>query len=225
MANHPIFAPTFYGDLKRVRTILKAEPSAIAVRSAKNLTPLHAAASRGKHKVARLLLDNGADVTGPTGRHEWTPLVYAAYRGHYDAACVLIEYGAGVTAKDGNPIHFAGQRKHKELCRLLVQHGAVDNLVRSKDTNVIDLFRAAYSYDSEAVDRILSEHPKLVNRKDKLGRTPMHEACTNGDVRTVRTLLKHGGDPDLADRNGQTSRDRAVAHNQRAIVKIFESER
>ena len=120
MPNHPIFAPVFHGEVAKVRKLLKADNSLITVRDAKDLTPLHVAASRGQAAVAQLLLDYGAEVHGPSSADTWTPLVFAAYRGHFDVAKVLVENGAGVTAADGDPIHYAGQRKHKEICLSLI---------------------------------------------------------------------------------------------------------
>lgn len=221
MANHPIFAPTFHGNLAAVKKLLEEDSALITVRDAKKLTPLHVAASRGQYNVAQLLIDYGADVQGPTDNGEWTPLVFASYRGHYEMAKVLIENGAGVTAADGNPIHYSGQRKHKDICRLLVEHGAIDNLIDTGDADIIDLFRSAYSYDSESVIEILDRRPELVDFKDKHGRTPLHEACTQGDMKTVGALLKYGADVTIRDANGQTPADRAEAHNQYAVTKLL----
>ena len=220
VANHPIFAPTFHGDTAKVKKLLDDDATLIAVRDAKNLTPLHVAASRGQSAVAQLLIDRGADVTGPTDEGDWTPLVFAVYRGHVEVAKVLIENGAGVTAEDGNPIHFSGQRKHKDVCRLLVEHGAIDGLIES---DVLNLFRAAYSYDSDSVKEILSRRPELVDHTDRNGRTALHEACTHGDTKTVRALLKCGANATTKDKNGQTPAGRAAAHNQKAVSKILET--
>ena len=222
MANHPIFAPTFHGAVAAVRKLLEEDATLIAVRDAKNLTPLHVAASRGQSAVAQLLIDHGADVHGRGEDSVWTPLVFAAYRGHFEVAKVLIENGAGVTADEGNPIHYSGQRKHKGICRLLVEHGAIDDLIESDDSDVLNLFRAAYSYDSETVKEILARRPELVDCRDKDGRTALHEACTHGDTKTVRALLKCGADVTIKDTNGQTPADRAAAHNQHAVTKILD---
>ncbi len=222
MANHPIFAPTFHGFVNAVKKLLEGDATLVTVRDAKNLTPLHVAASRGQSAVAQLLLDYGADIHGPTDDGEWTRLVFAAYRGHADVAKVLIENGAGVTASDGNPIHYSGQRKHKDICRLLVEHGAIDDLLDSDDADVLNLFRAAYSYDSHAVKEILVRRPELVDCKDKDGRTALHEACTHGDTKTVREFLKCGADVTIRDVNGQTPAERAAAHNQHAVTKLLD---
>ncbi len=221
MANHPIFAPTFHGDVAAVKKLLEEDATLIAARDAKNLTPLHVAASRGQSDVAQLLIDCGADVHGPTDDDEWTPLVFAAYRGHADVAKVLIENGAGVTVDDGNPIHYSGQRKHKDICRMLVEYGAIDDLIDSDDSDVLKLFRAAYSYDSNSVSKILTRRPELVDCTDKNGRTALHEACTHGDTRTVRELLHFGADVKIRDNNGQAPADRAAAHKQHAVTKLL----
>ena len=222
MANHPIFAPTFHGDVTKVRSLLGDDPSLVSVRDAKNLTPLHVAASRGQHEVIQLLLDHGADISGPTQKNDWTPIVFASYRGHLDAVRVLIENGADVTRKAGDPIHFAGQRKHKEICRLLAAHGAIDDRMVSNDPILRALFRAAYSYDASRVGEILSTHPELISAKDDQGRTLLHEVCAHGDTFTARVLLKNGIDPALEDANGQTALDRARAHRQHAVVRLLD---
>jgi len=225
MANHPIFAPTFHGDVAAVRKLLKSDATLIAVRDAKNLTPLQVAASRGQSKVAQLLIDYGADIHGPSEDGDWTPLVFAAYRGHTEVARVLIENGAGVTAGDGNPIHYPGQRKHKDICRLLVEHGAIDDLIDSEDPDVLKLFRAAYSYAPDSVHDILSRRPEIVDFQDKHGRTALHEACTQGDTKTVRVLLKCDADAMIRDDNGQSPADRASAHRQHAVTRVLEKHR
>jgi ankyrin repeat protein len=138
---------------------------------------------------------------------------------------VLIENGAGVTAADGNPIHYAGQRKHKEICRLLVSHGAIDDIVDSDDGRVRELFRASYRFDADAVEAILVEHPDLVDYRDVNGRTPLHEACTHGDTKTVRVLMRHGAETTAKDNNKQTPADRAASHRQRAVTKILDKHR
>lgn len=221
MANHPIFHPTFHGDLAKVKTLLKKDPELINIRDAKGLTPLHVASSRGMHRVIHLLVEKGADVTGSNSADIWPPLVFACYRGHLQAAQALIECGAGTTEEHGNPIHFAGQRKHREICRLLVKSGAIDDLIPSGNPSALKLFRHAYSYEHEKVERILRAEPELVHLRDCHLRTPLHEACTHGDIRTVRVLLKFGVDLKAKDDRGQTAADRATAHRQHSIVKAL----
>lgn len=222
MASHPIFAAAFHGDVSKVRRLVTEDPTAIGIRNAVNLTPLHVAASRGQADVIDELIAAGADASGPSDSDEWTPLVWASYRGHLAAVESLIVHGADTGSTGGNPIHFAGQRKHKDVCRALVEAGAVDELLPRKNRDKLALIRAAYSYDHATVDAILTENPKLAAMTDRNGRTLLHEVCTHGDTRTARVLLKHGCPTDVRDRQRQTPLDRATSHNQRAIVKLLE---
>ena len=63
--------------------------------------PLHLASEEGYSKVARLLLEHGADVTAQTNCW-WTPLHLASRWGNEDVARLLLEHGADMTAKDKN---------------------------------------------------------------------------------------------------------------------------
>ena len=224
MANHPIFARAFHGDIDAVRTLLDQDQALVSIRNAKNLTPLHVAASRGQHRIVQLLLAYGADVNGLSLDGTWTPIVFAAYRGHLDTVSILIENGAGIRSSEGNPIHYAGQRKHKDICRLLVQHGAVDDRLTTTDIDFLQLYRAANSYDFNGANQILSRRPEISDFQDIEGQTPLHAACRNGDIRTVRILLKHGADAAVRDRNKQRPIDQALAHRQHAVVKLLEKQ-
>lgn len=221
MPNPPIFYPVFHGDLAAVRQLLDKDPDAIQSRDAKNLTPLHVAASRGQHEVVQLLIDRGATVDGDSAPEDWTPIVWASYRGHVDAVRVLLGNGAAPGQAGGNPIHFAGQRRHRETCRLLADHGAIDELIEMNDADAIELWRAAYSFQSAVVSEVLERKPRLIDSKDRNGRTLLHEVGTHGDTKTARILLKHEIDLNHRDKFGDTALDRAAKHRKQSIVKLL----
>ncbi|MBD3287305.1 hypothetical protein GF337_00740 [candidate division KSB1 bacterium] len=56
------------------------------------VTPLHSAAHNGHAKLARLLIDNGADVNTKTDKGQ-TPLQIARERNQSETAAVLEEFG------------------------------------------------------------------------------------------------------------------------------------
>ena len=89
-------------------------------------SPLHRAASRGNHKVARLLIDHGADLNAP-GRHG-TILQQAVMKENPDEEMVelLLENGAKRQEYNfGNTeLHLAALHGHANLVRTLVRHGA-----------------------------------------------------------------------------------------------------
>ena len=95
-------------------------------------------------------------------------------------------------------------------------------MIDSNDDDVVQLFRAAYSYDPDTVEQVLTRRGELIDHRDKNGRTPLHEACTNGDTKTVRVLLRFGAKVDVQDKTDQTPVDRAATHRQHAVTKILE---
>jgi len=59
----------------------------------RGFTPLHMAAKFGKFKVARLLLDKGADANAE-GKYKLTPLHVATHYGNTDVALLLLDRDA-----------------------------------------------------------------------------------------------------------------------------------
>ena len=61
---HPIFALILCGNLVEVATLIKHDPQAIRVKHNKwfNASPLIYASSKGRIKICKLLLNNGASV-------------------------------------------------------------------------------------------------------------------------------------------------------------------
>ena len=64
------------------------------------LTPLHRASLRGDKKVARTVLEHGADVTTRDKNHGSTLLHQASSIGRLEVAEILLDYGADPTAQD-----------------------------------------------------------------------------------------------------------------------------
>lgn len=98
-------------------------------------TPLHCAAMNGHDVVARLLIENGAEVSAATFVGV-TPLRHAVQNGHEAVFELLISNGANVSAAatspwhDANlyagstPLHCAALHGHYVMARLLIENGA-----------------------------------------------------------------------------------------------------
>jgi ankyrin repeat protein len=128
---------------------------------------------------------------------QWASRLFASYRRHVDMVRALLEAGVGVAEADGNAIHFTGQHRHKEICKLLGEHGAVGDVFERENAAVLSLYFAGYSSDHEIREKLLIEKAKLALKKGGNGLTACHEACTQGDSETVKVLLKHGANPPL----------------------------
>ena len=104
------------------------------------LTPLHWAAKSGDLKVAKLLMDHGADpnaydkYSGPIGSASISGTILQVainYGPNEDMAKLLVERGAKLNKKDpsGNTeLHLAAMKGYAGLAQLLVEHGADVNI-------------------------------------------------------------------------------------------------
>lgn len=93
------------------------------------LAPLYYAALGGHPGMARLLLEDGADVDAADVLDGCTPLMQAAERGDIDMVVLLLKHGANVNAYDNNGdrvIHYAIKNNKKDIEEKLRECGARD---------------------------------------------------------------------------------------------------
>jgi hypothetical protein len=98
-------------------------------------TPLHWAAYNGHIEIARLLLQNGADVN-VRDDDGWTPLLLAAWNGHVDILHLLVENGADLEAQSshgGRALHSAAYRGNLPFIQELISRYHVDINARLND--------------------------------------------------------------------------------------------
>ncbi len=86
---------------------------------------LHWAARLGLTEMARLLIDNGADVN-IRNDEGYTPLHWAAGEGQKELVVILIVHGADVNAhnkRGWTPLRWAEAQSQKEIARILMAAG------------------------------------------------------------------------------------------------------
>lgn len=137
-------------------------------------TPLHIAAREGFLKVAKLLLDNGAEVNAKDGS-EAQPLHRACEEGHEELVKALCEHkDTDVTQKDEDgwyPIHLAiWARLEADTIQLLL------------------------GSDNKCIDE----------KARGAGWTPLNMAVYRGYAKLASTLLEHGANPAIQDADGWT---------------------
>jgi len=86
-----------------------------------------------------------------------------------------------------------------------------------KATNFTPLMIACLSNDLEEVDKILSNDPQTINKKNSTQWTALHIACRNSttwcSIELVRKLLNAGADPNLKNNEGWTPLHLAVCYS------------
>ncbi|KAL8708801.1 MAG: hypothetical protein Q9220_006362 [cf. Caloplaca sp. 1 TL-2023] len=164
-------------------------------------TPLHWACDKGHEETARLLIENGADVSAKncTGR---TPLQEAIMRHKTGIAKLLLEKGASVDTHDDEgwtPLHQAANSGMVEMIRILLDKGC-DIEAKTFDSTIwgINRFRRAtplFLASGEGHERAAST---LVERganprcRNNIGEMPIHLACWRGCASVVRLMLDSG---------------------------------
>ena len=102
------------------------EPN-VARSSNSLLPPLYYASMAGLYKIARVLLDKGADVNASDGWYG-NALQAASLRGHYHVIQLLLEKGADVNApgclRYGDALQAASFRGHNQVVQMLLEKGA-----------------------------------------------------------------------------------------------------
>ena len=116
-----------------------------------SLTALHLACHCGKYEVAKLLVENDADMTCVSDDIEWTPLHFAVGKGHVNIAKMLLENGADVDVVEKDrgctPLHIAAMKGHMDCVKLLLQNGADANAHTANGELAIYLAAIAEHYD------------------------------------------------------------------------------
>ena len=180
-----------YDPVKRVKRLLElgADPNLADTRG---FTPLHISARNAWEDhipIIRALIKGGANVNALT-KIGHTPLFMAAYNNSVDIAKILIENGASVNNFDDyrlTPLHAATMRSDVNMMKLLILHGALMTSETLKDAieegcaNPVNKIKYLYSIDCPKID------------------SPVYEAVAWNHPELVRTLIKLGESPEVAN--------------------------
>lgn len=174
---------------------------------------LHLAAANGAIEMVTLFLGRGAPVDLRDEEGD-TPLLCASRSGHRIVVQALLGRGADVEAMNSagrRAMHEAGV----ETVRLLVERGAAINAQDARGWS--PLHEAARSQDFEKAEFLLNAGASANERADR-GDTPLHaifdadEMYPEASHGLIALLLSRGGDPDAANRDGETPTSRARKH-------------
>uniref|UniRef100_A0A8C6TMR0 non-specific serine/threonine protein kinase n=1 Tax=Neogobius melanostomus TaxID=47308 RepID=A0A8C6TMR0_9GOBI len=163
--------------------------SIVKLLTADGRTPLHLASQRGQYRVARILIELGADVhTTSTGSN--TPLHVAAETGHTSTSRLLIKHRADLHAQNTaglTPLHLASQRGHLATVKMLIEEGAEPH--RSSHNLRTPCHLAAEGGHCEVLQELLHHCPDGGALSDKQGLTPLHLAVKGGHSNIIKMLV------------------------------------
>jgi len=196
-------------NLPEIAQLLLAHKAEVNTRNESGYTPLHQAVLDNEADLVKMLLSNKAEVNATTDTGI-TPLLFAAARSDIDLNLVksLLENGADTQAHikaGGSAWVHPGQIVNltKNRPRFLTIGPGMDALdlaieaVRSDEMEV--LLAAHADPNVRYVSNTTPGTPLfLVLRRDAPNETPSERA------EALKTLLNHGADPNLADRDGAT---------------------
>ncbi len=121
---HPLGLAAFFGQFHAAQTLINSGAQVnFASRNPMQVTALHSASARKHTRVARLLLENGADVNARQAGG-FTPLHAAVQNKQEDMLRLLLESGAEPLARNARgetPVDMARQAGDENILNLLLE--------------------------------------------------------------------------------------------------------
>lgn len=157
-------------------------------------TPLIQATKRNQPRIARVLIDAGADVNAKDSMQD-SAFLYAGAEGLEEILKLTIEAGADVTSTNrygGTALIPASEHGHVSTVKMLIAAGVPVDHVNN----------LGWTAMHEAI--ILNDGGP-------------------DQVETVRLLLEAGADPDITENGGLTSRELAVEKGYDEIVAVIDA--
>ncbi|MEM8938891.1 MAG: ankyrin repeat domain-containing protein [Bacteroidota bacterium] len=111
-------------QLDELTEAIKSNPHLVNQPDERGFTPLVLATYLGKETVARLLIENGADIDARDAMMGNTALMGVCFKGAVKLAQLLIEKGANTALKNNNgetALDFAKNGGHQEIVSILTQ--------------------------------------------------------------------------------------------------------
>ncbi|KAI0411065.1 hypothetical protein F5X98DRAFT_358030 [Xylaria grammica] len=194
---------------------------------------LRAASYGGHEEIARMLLEEGANVNAPddSAIYDWEeefPLYAASYEGHERVVQLLLDWGADVNARCGEydtALQAASYRGHTSIVQRLLNNNADADAHGGYWNN--PLFGAFVAESEEIVQMLLvggadaNSQGGATIMRGGLFEYALQAASYRGWVDTVQMLLDKGADLNARDATYGNAFDAALQGGRREIFKML----
>jgi ankyrin repeat protein len=219
------------GDMKLLgaRVGINTAGSASGLVRQPGLTPLMAAAEKGRTDAVNFLIEQGADLDAadPQG---WTAVMHAISRQRSEILKLLLKAGASavVSGADENttPLHLAATGARPELVATLLSLPATAlpaSAREAKDsTGRTALHVASKNGRNGSVVALLKAKGRIEAHDDE-GRTPLLTAAESGHPESVRILLAARADAAAKNVDGKSALDLARLWGHERVLEALSS--
>lgn len=196
-------------DVDAAAELVAADPALLRAVDDRKRTPLHflcslspaAEAADRATRLARVLLDAGADIDAPAFKNR------AMSR-------FLLKLGA----RPEHCLWAAAFRDDVDTIDLLVKHGATIDPITEDETPFLSAVKTSHF---GAAARLL-RHGANVNFQDSKGLTALHYALRKDSApKHVEMLVRHGADPALRARDGKSPLDLVARRRDKTYFDLL----
>ncbi|TGO12271.1 hypothetical protein BTUL_0091g00150 [Botrytis tulipae] len=210
------------GSLESIKLLLGAKAD-IDCRDGTGWSVLQTAVCYGHHQIVQELLSAGADRNYPGD--ETQPLIKALANGFSNCCRALVEAGAPITASEGSrpPLLFGVDSLNKEICELLLKHGADPNWKAGSDHAPI-LTRAVQRGGNVELVKLLLDNGADINEVDEsseLKNSVISTAAEFGSTDVVKLLAERNADVNVSGDEGVTPIYLAARSNKPETVQLL----
>ena len=177
-------------------------------------TALHSAITRNYFEIAKLLLENGADINS-VGIGGYSPLNLTILQNRPEFLKFFLSDDNILYEFNEDWIINAASDGHLEIFRALLEAD-----VYLERTYERALASAAFNGHVNVVQFLFGQGISI-EAKNKLGQTPLHLSTRSNRVNVVESLISSGANIDATDEKGDTPLHYAAASNYPEIAKIL----
>ncbi|CAG2198841.1 unnamed protein product [Mytilus edulis] len=181
-------------------------------------TALFIACEEGYTKIVTLLIDTNADVYKFNNSGD-TPLHAACLAGNFEIVRILIEHNGYIDMLDQDgetPLHKACRQGSTSVIQTLIGHGANINLVNIHGFTTLDLQKQNHDIRENEQqgclkvantwcqnNRFRAQTNDTTDYLVRYGMTPLYEACMDGDIKLVQSLIAKGANVNMKTNCGE----------------------